>query len=177
MAVSRILKSAVLVAVCSAVTASGGVSHAGGDGAVRFDGVGHGTILPQPDPTKEIAALSGVATVLGRFTALLETDKTLIEFVGFDPKTGAPILRGFSEITLTDANGDELWALGIIEGVFDVVDENWPQFELHMELIGGTGRFAGATGSADGKGGQATIPGEDNDLIRGRWTGTLCLDE
>ncbi len=121
--------------------------------------------------------MSRVATVLGRFTARLEVDKTLSVIVGIDPKTGAPIVRGFAEITFTDKNGDELWALSTIQGAFDVVDENWPRFDLFMLVVGGTGRFAGATGSANGEGGQATIPGEDNDLIRGKWTGTLCLAE
>ena len=126
-----------------------------------------------PQPAIERIEVSGDASHLGMYTAVAEADLTLIEFIGIDPDTGFPIGKLPFTATFTAANGDELYAVMDLVGVFHPVDQNFPSFTLLGTLAGGTGRFEGATGSFTGAGGQTTVPGEDNDLISGTFEGTI----
>jgi hypothetical protein len=52
---------------------------------------------------------------------------------------------------------------------------NFPFFNLYGTILDGTGRFDGASGSYTVTGGQTSVPGPDNDLISGTFTGTISI--
>ena len=81
----------------------------------------------------------GRATQLGSFSATWIGDITF----GPDPDALQPLAR-----TFVAANGDELWSEGWGAGTPPDADPNFNQYvvEDHV-IIGGTGRFEGATGS------------------------------
>jgi hypothetical protein len=92
---------------------------------------------------------TGAYTVVGAHTFISEED-----FVG--------------SFVLTAANGDELWVL--YTGTFDTTDTTNPfSFSGALTVIGGTGRFADATGSAD----YTAEIDADTFEFRARWRGVL----
>ena len=118
-----------------------------------------GEVVPPPDPCvrKFNLEIKGTATHLGRFEGVGST--CVLEAIAPDPDP--PFLPAgpapyFTAIfsnplwVLTTANGDELW-LEAPHGVcvFSLVDNSMlceePEASVHF-IIGGTGRFANATG-------------------------------
>lgn len=77
----------------------------------------------------------GHATHLGRFT---ETESSCLDFATFALTLG--------EFTMTAANGDELWGEFEASASFDPPPPN-ANLSCTWELVGGTGRFVGATGA------------------------------
>ena len=113
-----------------------------------FEGLIEGTedFNPVFDPTAPVGSDpiglnivgsgSGEATHLGQFTATWEFDITF----GVGPSPGT---RHF-----VAANGDELWTEATGSGTPPDADPNFNQTVVEAHVItGGTGRFAGATGS------------------------------
>ncbi len=144
-----------------------------------FEGKFKGGNVPAVDPLERIE-VKGKATVLGKYTAVVDADMTIYEIIGGDPATGFPILRLPTTATFTAKNGDELYADMDLVGMGHMVDGNFPAFTLDATITGGTGRFEGATGSFLGSGGQITMPGDDTDLVRGKFKGTIslrCMDD
>jgi hypothetical protein len=140
---------------------------------VPFKGSLDGSTVPPTTPGLERIEVSGNATHLGRFTAVLESDLTKIVVIGFDPDAGLPIATVPGTIVFTAANGDQVEAEGDLTGLLNPVDGNFPSFTFDNTITGGTGRFAGASGSFSGSGGQTTVPGEDNDLITATFDGKI----
>jgi hypothetical protein len=117
---------------------AGGVLAQGGIRTVPLKGRMEGTVVITPTPpfppasaTVEISA-SGNATHLGRFTVQIP------HVVDFATATGV------GTFTFTAANGDLLTATFTGQA-----DTSQPIFSIeeHATITGGTGRFAGATGS------------------------------
>ena len=84
--------------------------------------------------------------------------ETVFEFTVDDCATdfGAATLTINGSFTLTGANGDAIW-VGTSTGVFDISgvlagETLFGAFELVGQITGGTGRFAGATGSVSATG-------------------------
>ena len=75
---------------------------------------------------------TGVATHIGRFT-----------LVALDDQTNFPAITG--TVTITAANGDELFATHT--GVFQDLGHGRAVLDFDNTITGGTGKFAGATGS------------------------------
>jgi hypothetical protein len=100
-----------------------------------LNGVGVATLITD-DAGNLIGAIptgSGTATHLGRWT--------VVGRISYIPDNG--VLRSSGQSTITAANGDTL--LVEIEGILDpvaAVDQGV------FRIVGGTGRFAGATGDA-----------------------------
>jgi hypothetical protein len=93
--------------------------------------------------------LSGQATHLGRF------DELLIHFLDFDTLE----FTGFAEFTA--ANGDT-FRTEFSGQAFPTDDPDWVTFEVTHTIVGGTGRFAGATGTLHGVNGRFNLAtGED----------------
>ena len=89
---------------------------------------GQATFDP-PDTLVITANLTGTATHLGQFTATSE---------GRGPGTGT--------ITFTAANGDQLFSKPVgLENEF--IPPNVSKVVMTVSIVGGTGRFSGATGS------------------------------
>ena len=140
---------------------------------VPFKGNMDGATVPPVTPGFERIEVSGRASHLGNYTAVIEADLTKIQFIGIDPATGFPIATLPFAATFTAANGDKLHADMVLVGVFHPVDQNFPSFTATATITGGTGRFQGASGTFEGSGNQTTVPGEDNDLISGKFAGTI----
>ncbi len=167
----EILMKMVLVVACVVLAVGAGSAIAGSQ--VPFKGNLDGATVPSENPALERIEVSGQASYLGKHTAVVEADLTTIEIIGFDPDAGLPIATIAFTATFTAANGDELDADIDLVGVFHPVDQNFPSFTFSATITGGTGRFGGATGSFSGAGGQTSVPGEDNDLISGKFKGTI----
>ena len=75
---------------------------------------------------------TGVATRIGRFT-----------LVALDDQTNFPTITG--TVTITAANGDEIFATHT--GVFQDLGHGRAVLDFDNTITGGTGKFAGATGS------------------------------
>ncbi|HMB94097.1 MAG TPA: hypothetical protein VKP65_24830 [Rhodothermales bacterium] len=132
-----------------------------------------------PDPTCGVAPPYfrvtqegfGEATHLGRFTfyATFCVDATDVLDGMLTAGESIPYFDGFG--TLTAANGDELWIelAGEILPVDDPVFEY--QFSDPFDVVGGTGRFDGASGSG------VTNSFVDTDISRTQheWSGVLTL--
>ena len=82
---------------------------------------------------------------------------------------GGEIENGFS--TLTAANGDQIYVAYSGTFVFDTYPPTMGTFSLTGTIIGGTGRFEGATGSID-IGGTQQYGGYPNPFSL-TWTGTI----
>ncbi len=142
---------------------------------VPFVGTFDGGNVPAVDPLERIV-VSGQANQLGEFTAVVDANMavyTIIGAVEIAPGVYFPILILPTKATFTATNGDELYADMDLVGMRHMVDGNFPAFTLDATITGGTGRFAGATGSFLGIGGQITMPGFDTDLVIGSWAGTI----
>jgi hypothetical protein len=139
----------------------------------NFDGSTVARLSEEPD--LERYEVSGQASHLGKYTAVIKADLDLIQVpIGFDNATGLPIGRlPLLTATFTAANGDKLYANIILVGLFHPVNQNFPFLTLDATITGGTGRFDGATGCFLATGGQTTVPGPDNDLISGTFKGTI----
>lgn len=140
---------------------------------VPFKGNLDGSTVPRVNPALERFEASGHATHLGHYTLVAEADLNLIQIIGIDPVTLLPIATLPLSAVFTAANGDEVHVDMVMTGLFHPVDLNFPSFTVVGTVIGGTGRFASASGSLTGSGGQTTVPGEDNDLISGEFSGTI----
>jgi len=138
-----------------------------------FKGRFNGRTVPPTTPGLERIEVSGNATQLGKYTAVIETDLTQIKVIGFDPATGFPIATLTGAMTFVAANGDNLNSAGNLVGVFNPFDGNFPSFTVTLTIPGGPGRFDGATGALTATGGQTTVPGEDNDLVSATFVGTI----
>ena len=88
------------------------------------------TLVPPPNA---VATLEGTATHLGRFTARLTAS--------VDPATS----QGIGNLEFTAANGDRLLATFVGQGEF--IPPNTARLTEVATITGGTGRFAGATGT------------------------------
>jgi hypothetical protein len=117
-----------------ALLAAAGPGRAAGH-PFKLKGVGEGQFAPDFSGFTFTAA--GVATDLGRWT-----NEGQVVILGPDPAVPGNVAVA-GEATLTAANGDELYA--VITGSFD------PATGAGIGVFhrdGGTGRFAGATGTA-----------------------------
>jgi hypothetical protein len=162
----------VLVAmVFAALPMNVGAGSGNGCKQVPFKGNFDGSTVPRlsEEPDLERYEVSGQASHLGKYTAVIKADLDLIQVpIGFDNATGLPIGRlPLLTATFTAANGDKLYANIILEGLFHPVNQNFPFFTLDATITGGTGRFDGATGCFSAVGGQTSVPGDDNDLMSG----------
>ena len=165
------ISTKMVLGVVACVALAAGSAIAGSQ--VPFKGKLAGRTVPPTTPGLERIEVSGKATHLGKYTAVIETDLTKIQIIGFDPTTGLPIATVPGTVTFTAANGDEVNADATLVGLLNPIDGNFPSFMVSATITGGTGRFDGATGSILGSGGQTTVPGEDNDLISATFTGTI----
>jgi hypothetical protein len=142
---------------------------------VPFKGTFDGGNVPAVDPLERIV-VSGQANQLGHYTAVVDANMAIYTIIGaveVAPGIYFPILLLPTKAVFTAANGDELYADMNLIGMRHMVDGNFPAFTLDATITGGTGRFAGATGSFHGVGGQITMPGFDSDLVIGSWAGTI----
>jgi hypothetical protein len=129
---------------------------------VPFKASFHGFAMP-PAPTNTpgvfeiVVPLSGQATHLGRF------DEMLVHFLDFDTLA----FTGFAEFTA--ANGDT-FRTEFSGQAYPTDDRDWVTFDVTHTIVGGTGRFAGATGTLYGVDGRFNLAtGEDV----GGYTGTI----
>jgi hypothetical protein len=136
------LTAVALVFVALTSLAAPGAADAAAGGLVPFkgtlEGVETASINPGPPPTATIQGVgTGHATHLGRFTY---DNPHTVDLLA---------LHGCGTWTFTAANGDTLTASGC--GDATVVSGTPPTAVLSIvetgEITGGTGRFAGATGS------------------------------
>ena len=148
-------------------------THVNAANEVPFKGNMDGSTVTSGNPAVERYEVSGQASHLGKYTAVVEADLTQIQIIGFDPDAGLPIATLPLTATFTAANGDELYADIVLVGLFHPVNQNFPAFTFDATITGGTGRHDGATGSFTGEGGQTSVPGPDNDLLSGTFSGTI----
>ncbi|UCE74824.1 MAG: hypothetical protein JSV56_03740 [Methanomassiliicoccales archaeon] len=162
----------VMVAMVFAVTVPMNMSA---DSQVPFKGNLDGSTVPSGNPYVERIEVSGQASHLGKYTAVVEAYMPGGQVIGVDPETGLYILLLPTTATFTAANGDELYADLVLVGGFDFTPTvmNFPSFTLTGTITGGTGRLAGASGTFTGSGGQISVPGPDNDLISGTFSGMI----
>ena len=173
---SRILLCLLIVAMLFAVAGPMNVSADPADPKmVAFNGKFDGSTVPRVDPDLERYEMSGKASHLGKYTVVVEADleEIILDWATYDPSTGTIYATLLTMATFTAANGDELYADVTLEGVFSLVLENYPSLALTGTITGGTGRFVGASASFTGAGGQTSVPGEDNYLISGSFSGTI----
>jgi hypothetical protein len=167
-----------MVAMVFAVALPMSISAGGApDKEVKFKGDMDGNTVPSGIPYVEQIEMSGQASHLGLYTSVVMADMTQSQVLGFHP-SGLPIVALPLSVTFTAANGDELYTDALLVGLWmpfppNPLDGNFPYFEINGEINGGTGRFDGATGSYFVVGSQTTVPGPDNDLISGTFTGSI----
>lgn len=159
-----------MVAMLFAVAVPMNVSAASKE--VPFKGNFDGATVPSGITGVERIEMSGKASHLGKYTAVVLADMSLAQVIGVHP-SGLPIVSLPTTATFTAANGDELNADLTLVGPFHPINQNFPSFTLSATITGGTGHFDGATGSFTGSGGQTSVPGDDNDLISGKFSGTI----
>jgi hypothetical protein len=131
------------------------------------------TVPPVPeDSGLERYEISGKASHLGKYTAVIEADLTKIAIYDY---SGYPLVLATlaATVTFTAANGDELYADLVLDGVLNLGAENFPSFTFSATITGGTGDFEDAMGSFSGSGGQTTVEGPDNDLISAKFKGNI----
>jgi hypothetical protein len=122
--------------------------------------------------------VSGHSTQLGKYTAGVDAfmpDGEIIGYVEVAPGVYFPIVELPTTVVFTAENGDELYADMTLVGMYHGIDLNFPDFTMSATITGGTGDFAGASGSFTGSGGQITMPGEDSDLVTGKFKGSISL--
>jgi hypothetical protein len=161
----------LIATVFAALPMNAGAGNAP-DKEVPFKGNFDGNTVPSGNPYVERIEMSGQASHLGLYTAVVEAYMPGARVIGYDSNLGLPIVRLPTTTTFTAANGDELYANLVLIGPFG---GNFPYFALTGTITGGTGRFDGATGSFSGPGAQTDIPGQDNDLISGTFTGSISI--
>ena len=123
------------VLTLSALAVLGPGSHAAAEER-SFRLAGEGSLLFDPQQTLEgDFAAAGEATHLGHWT-----NTGTIAFDPIDPVT----LVASGDVTFVAANGDELWME--FDGVLDLTTGLGTGTFV---IVGGTGRFAGATGLTD----------------------------
>lgn len=117
-----------------------------------------GEVVPPPAPCLQLfnSVIEGTATHLGRFHGVGST--CIVDVIAPDPDPAfmpagpAPyITASFTNPVwvLTAANGDELWLEGhSAVAVISLADNSLRAAGAHT-IIGGTGRFAGATGELE----------------------------
>lgn len=133
---------------------------------------------PPPAPCQVLlnATIEGTATHLGRFngvgsTCVLAgwppTEDAAPTFTAPGPPPYATVLFSNPRWTLTAANGDELWleARDAV-AVFSLADGSVRARGIHT-IIGGTGRFGGATGELETEAVNADGQGADDFESRG----------
>jgi hypothetical protein len=167
-----LLMVAVVFAVLP-VNVSAGSTKANSE--VPFEGDMDGSTVPRVDPDLERYEVSGKASHLGLYTAVVEADldDMILDWTTYNPSTGTIYATLLTMATFTAANGDELYADVTLEGVFSIGLGNYPSFALTGTITGGTGHFDGASGAFTGSGGQTSVPGDDNDLLSGSFTGSI----
>ena len=117
----------------------------------RFQGyaVLPGTPTDTPGVVIIDASVSGQATHLGRF------DERLTHYVDFNTLTFA----GFAEFTAADGS---TFRTQVVGQAYPTDDPDWVTFDVTHTIVGGTGRFAGATGTLYGVDGRFNLAtGED----------------
>jgi hypothetical protein len=173
--ISGIFLCLVMVAMVFAVAVPMNISAGAPDKEVPFKGDFDGSTVPRVDPNLERIVVSGQANQLGKFTAVIETDMIPGSDLNIYDYSGYPLVLATLSTTTTffAANGDELYADLVLDGGLNLAIGNFPSYELTGRITGGTGRFDGATGSFSGSGGQTYVPGEDNDLNGGTFTGSI----
>ena len=95
--------------------AAAGPVNASADGkTVPFKGNFDGATVSSENPALERIEMSGKASHLGKYTAVIEADLSMIQIIGVDPGTGLPIATLPFAATFTAANGDfvDLPAMG-----------------------------------------------------------------
>jgi hypothetical protein len=164
-----LLMVALLIAVAVPMNVSADTKY------VPFKGNFDGSTVPRVDPDLERYEMSGKASHLGKYTVVVEADleEIILDWSTYNPSTGTIYATLLTMATFTAANGDELYADLTLEGVFSLVIGNYPSLALTGTITGGTGHFEGATGAFTGSGGQTSVPGDDNDLISGSFSGTI----
>ncbi|UCC92183.1 MAG: hypothetical protein JSW25_05780 [Thermoplasmata archaeon] len=164
-----LLMVAMLVAVAVPMNVSADAKY------VPFKGDLDGSTVPRVDPDLERIEVSGKASHLGKYTAVVEfaDDDIILDWSTYNPSTGTIYATLSTMATFTAANGDELYADITLEGMFSLIAGNYPSFALSGTITDGTGHFDGASGSFTGSGGQTTVEGDDNDLISGSFSGTI----
>ncbi len=132
----------VVAGLMLSITMIGADSASAAEPSVPFKASVAGTLAPTSATTFELAG-SGLASHLGD----LQSYDASVTITGVDPATG--VITDTLVETLTAANGDTITILcqqtatPVSPGVYVGSDE-WT-------VIGGTGRFGGATGSGDGE--------------------------
>jgi hypothetical protein len=159
-----------MVAMLFAVAVPMNVSAASDQ--VPFKGNFDGNTVPWGPAWIERIVMSGKASHLGLYSAVVDANMLLAQIIGVHP-SGLPIVLLPTTATFTAANGDKLYANLILVGPYNPIAENFPSFTLTATITGGTGHFEGATGSFSGAGGQTSVPGPDNDLISGSFAGMM----
>jgi hypothetical protein len=136
-------------------------------------------VVPPPEPCLQLfnSVIKGTATHLGRFEGVGST--CILDVIAPDPDPpflapGPPpyLTAAFSNPlwVLTAANGDELWLEATdAVAVISLVDNSLRAMGTHR-ILGGTGRFDGATGElhteAINEDGQGPDDGESRGWIR-----------
>jgi hypothetical protein len=168
----------VLIATLfAAIPMNAGAGSSNTNTQVPFKGDFDGSTVPRVDPNLERIEVSGEANQLGKYTAVIETDMVLGSDLNIYDYSGFPLVLATlsTSTTFTAANGDKLYADLVLDGVLNLGIGNFPSYDLTGTITGGTGRFDGATGSFSGSGGQTYVPGEDNDLNGGSFTGSISI--
>lgn len=137
-----------------------------------------GEMAPPPTPCQVLlnATIEGTATHLGHFTGVGSTcvlagwppaPDAAPPFTPPGPPPYATVLFSNPRWTLTAANGDELWleARDAV-AVFSLTDGSAQARGVHR-IVGGTGRFAGASGELDTEAVNADGQGPDDLESRG----------
>jgi hypothetical protein len=149
------------------------------DKQVPFKGNMDGNTVPSGIQYVERIEMSGQASHLGLYTSVVMADMTQGTIIDFHP-SGLPIVALPLSVTFTAANGDELHTVALLIGLYrpygtEPFNGNFPFFNLYGTIYDGTGRFDGASGSYTVTVGQLYVPGPDNDLISGTFTGSISI--
>lgn len=119
------------------------------------------TPLTAPEEIPIVLAVDVVCRLSHLGLTVGGTDRQVVVPVGPPDAEGVlPIRISIERITYTAANGDELWSTFAGPGELDLVTGT-ARFDGVETFVGGTGRFAGATGQARtlGEGSLATNTG------------------
>jgi hypothetical protein len=152
----KLLKDGCRVLVCGLLLLSAAAAAAQA-APLNWKVSGTGSTVPADDGTgRDIDEFSGISSHLGRFTG--EGAHLL------DPLTG--MFEGYA--TYVAADGAELWVeyTGGITGV-DFTQPFPFEFAAQIEIVGGTGRLATASGGGVMTGAFSGVPGELYFVIEG----------
>jgi len=143
--------SAIALGLAVALAASSGAAASAEELPFKAKVMGNALLLPTNDPCvmSNEATGSGNATHVGRFAWATQ------ESVDFCTVPGGVAVSG--SFTLTAADGDQLQGSFTAVGQFDetgtlIIDGDY-------EIVGGSGRFTGATGSGDTEVVASFLPG------------------